>query len=692
MNYNYTKLTFRTIIYSLFFLTMHNGLSAQCTAAPPVVVPNEYATTAAALTFLGPLSTSARTYQLLINSNQNTNLVGKQLTGITFRIPANATGPWPTAAINFANFDIYLSQSVAPADRSLTFADNIVGPQTQVRDGNLAIAANAFPSGTNPNGFGVNIEFDTPYEYTGGHLLVEIRHTGFTGTSRSVEAVGTTAALGYGINFSAAWTGSYTGVTGSQGNFAVVQFTSQTCGPVIELCPTLTAAAPAVTVVNSSCGEACSLNAGSITAPTAACPAGSTLQYSINGGSSWTTSLPSYNQSGPAQTIMTRCNCIVDTGISSPTSSVTTAPAGCALPSAPSISITNNVCPSTSGSIIATGCGAGTVLEYATSSNGPWTTTAPTYTGEVFTVFARCRNTTSACISSISSANTAPEECSVCPDLSASAPQAQVVNSICNNNCTLINGSITGANKCPFGSTVQYSTNSGSTWSTTVPTYNQAGPQTIMTRCNCNIDITISSPTSSVTTAPANCNVSAAPSITITNNVCPSTSGVISATGCAAGYVVEYALTANGRWSNTPPAYTTTAFTVYARCRNTTTNCVSAVASATTAPTACPANNTSPLPGNAYTNMVSQLRPDYSVYPNPTSGELNIFLQEYAGRNALIEIFSLEGTLLKSIRIDEVHQTTETIHLDAYPTGMYFVKLKSAGLPDVTKRIVLTKN
>lgn len=448
---------------------------------------------------------------------------------------------------------------------------------------------------------------------------------------------------------------------------------------VVPTCPTLTAAAPAVSVVNSACGANCSVTSGSITAPTGTCPTGSTLQYSTNGGSSWNTTLPTYNQTGPAQTIMTRCNCNVNTSTSSPTSSVTTAPAGCPLPSAPAITITNNVCPSTTGSILASGCGAGTVLEYATSSNGPWTSTAPAYTTTAFTVFARCRNTTSGCVSTTSSANTAPVFCPVCPNLSAAAPAAQVTNSFCNTNCTLVAGIIGQANKCPSGSTVQYSTNNGSTWSTTVPTYSQASPQTILTRCNCNIDTAISSPTTSITTAPGACTTSGSPTIVITNNVCPSTSGVISATGCGAGFIVEYARSMNGRWSSTPPAYTNTAFTVFARCRNTATNCVSPVVSATTAPTPCAQFN-----GGSINAL--------NIYPNPSSGEVNIAVPEYIGKNLQIEIYSLEGKLMQFIQLDEVLENIQTIHLDNYSNGMYFVKLKSEGVPDVTKRVILAKN
>lgn len=188
-------------------------------------VPGAYQNTPGTSSFLGPLANSQRTYQLLIHANQLTDLVGLPLTALTWRNPVAATTAWPVSDVTFTNYDIYLSGSVDPANRSLTFADNIVGPQTKVRDGGLTILADSFPGGGSPNDFGQKIEFDSPWLYSGGNLLVEIRHTGFTGTSRSVDALGT-ATAGYGTDFSAAWTGNYAGTSGSQGNFSIVQLTA----------------------------------------------------------------------------------------------------------------------------------------------------------------------------------------------------------------------------------------------------------------------------------------------------------------------------------------------------------------------------------------------------------------------------------------------------------------------------------
>lgn len=192
------------------------------------VVPNGWENLNAGSTFLGPMANAQRTYQLLINENQLTDHVGKTIDGFVWRLPASATDPWPASDISFTNFDVRVSPGVTPSARSLTFASNVTGTQELVRSGALTVPAGSFPSGGSPNAWGMYIDFQTGYLYMGGHLLIEIRHTGFSGTSRSVDAIAATGGPAgvYGVLVSACWTGSYTGVSGSQGNFSAIQLRS----------------------------------------------------------------------------------------------------------------------------------------------------------------------------------------------------------------------------------------------------------------------------------------------------------------------------------------------------------------------------------------------------------------------------------------------------------------------------------
>ena len=196
------------------------------------IVPTAYSGTPGNSTFLGTLSSSQRTYQLLIHANQLAALAGSTIFGINVRLPISATANWPLANVNFSNYDIYLSNCVDPVNRSLTFANNIVGTQVQVRSGPLFIPANSYSFGNTPNALGPVIAFNLPYNYSGGNLLVEIRHTGFTGTSRSADAI-STSTPGYSSDFSACWTGNYSGTSGSQGNFTILGLA--TAGPEPQL-------------------------------------------------------------------------------------------------------------------------------------------------------------------------------------------------------------------------------------------------------------------------------------------------------------------------------------------------------------------------------------------------------------------------------------------------------------------------
>jgi hypothetical protein len=79
---------------------------------------------------------------------------------------------------------------------------------------------------------------------------------------------------------------------------------------------------------------------------------------------------------------------------------------------------------------------------------------------------------------------------------------------------------------------------------------------------------------------------------------------------------------------------------------------------------------------------------EFDVFPNPTSGELNLDLTQYIGRSVRIETYSLEGKLLQFSELDEVQTTLERLDMKGFQSGMYLVKVKSAGLPDVARRIV----
>jgi hypothetical protein len=192
------------------------------------VVPNAYENTPGTSTFLYT-TTSARTYQFIINDNQLTDFIGENLNGLSFRLPTSATVTWPPVDASFASFDIFIGPSVAPASTSSASgtAGNYTSSPTQVRSGSLNIVAGSYTFGGSPNAFGPMITFND-YLYTGGHLGIEMRHTGLLGTTqtRSFDAL-PTSTTGYGTDFAARFISNGTGAgTLSTGNFMVVQLSS----------------------------------------------------------------------------------------------------------------------------------------------------------------------------------------------------------------------------------------------------------------------------------------------------------------------------------------------------------------------------------------------------------------------------------------------------------------------------------
>ena len=228
--------TFLSVSLSILFVFNSSAQNSEFLNTPPEVVelkviPPEYSTVPGTATFTGPLANTARTLQFLIHDTLLVDLVGKELTGISWRLPTSATAVWPAADATYTGYDIYLGESVTPAARSLTFADNIVGALTLVRSGSLVISAGVYTFGNTPNDWGPTITFNDNWLYTGGHLLIEIRTSTHTSTSRSVDAIGT-SITGYGTLFSACWGSGSTATSGSQGNFTVLQLTADLPIPV----------------------------------------------------------------------------------------------------------------------------------------------------------------------------------------------------------------------------------------------------------------------------------------------------------------------------------------------------------------------------------------------------------------------------------------------------------------------------
>ncbi len=169
-----------------------------------------------------PLGATTGTYQALYMPSQLVGLpIGGKITSLQLRLYNDATAPWPTSSGTITNYRISLGSSNLTADTlSTTFANNITNP-VLVRSGSFSLDANAYPggaaTGTTPEAWGPVITFSTPYTYTGGPLVIEVRSTGFSGAFNFADATPSTS-----ISKSVQTTSSDGATTGNIGNSPIV--------------------------------------------------------------------------------------------------------------------------------------------------------------------------------------------------------------------------------------------------------------------------------------------------------------------------------------------------------------------------------------------------------------------------------------------------------------------------------------
>ncbi|MBP6238643.1 MAG: T9SS type A sorting domain-containing protein [Saprospiraceae bacterium] len=82
---------------------------------------------------------------------------------------------------------------------------------------------------------------------------------------------------------------------------------------------------------------------------------------------------------------------------------------------------------------------------------------------------------------------------------------------------------------------------------------------------------------------------------------------------------------------------------------------------------------------------------DFSIMPNPTNGLIEVDLSSYSQRKVQLELYNLQGKLLRSVNIESINGKEE-VDLTTFDSGMYLIRVRSEGLPDVTKRVVVNSN
>ncbi len=330
-------------------------------------------------------------------------------------------------------------------------------------------------------------------------------------------------------------------------------------------CTTPSAPTGTLAIVNSTC-SGCVASGGSIAIGTVS-GTGGTLQYSTDGGTTWNAALPTYNQSGPAQTIL--ASVLGANGCRSNTTQVgQTTPATCAGPSAPTgtLAIVNSTCSNctVSGGSIAIGTvsGTGGTLQYSTDGGATWNAALPTYnqTGPAQTILASVLDINGCRSNTTQVGQTTPGACTT---PSAPTGTLAIVNSTC-SNCTLSGGSIAIGTVSGTGGTLQYSTDGGTTWNAALPTYNQTGPAQTILASVLGANGCRSGSTPVGTTTPGTCTTPVAPTgtLAITNSTC--TNCVLGGGSIAIGTVsgtggtIQYSTDGGTTWNATLPTYNQT--------------------------------------------------------------------------------------------------------------------------------------
>lgn len=195
------------------------------------VVPNHLAGVEGDAFFGLSDAVNTRTYQMTIDSGQMTGMVGQSLNGMQFRLNGPSNPTWPSVAVSYISFDVFIGAGIDPSLTTNTFANNFAGSIAQVRSGSLSFVAGAFPGGSAPNVFGATLDFDTGYLYNGGDLTIEFRLSQQTGTTNqpffdAVSAFGG-PGNGWGVDFAARHAFSSSDTVGGAANFLVTNFLTQ---------------------------------------------------------------------------------------------------------------------------------------------------------------------------------------------------------------------------------------------------------------------------------------------------------------------------------------------------------------------------------------------------------------------------------------------------------------------------------
>jgi PEP-CTERM motif len=165
------RATFTLALPALLFLARADAADGAFITAPATAATTEGSSSG----YWG--SNEGLVAQELYPASEMPGLVaGDVITGFSLRIDGSgyASAEYPTSPVTWSEFDIEMGPG--NASLSTTFANNFASTPTVVRTGSLTMGTGFFPynSGSQPEPWGTEITFSTPYTYTGGPLLIQV--------------------------------------------------------------------------------------------------------------------------------------------------------------------------------------------------------------------------------------------------------------------------------------------------------------------------------------------------------------------------------------------------------------------------------------------------------------------------------------------------------------------------------------
>ncbi|HEX8876825.1 MAG TPA: hypothetical protein VF777_08765 [Phycisphaerales bacterium] len=185
----------RHVFRTVMLLTALSTPSLCATAQVYTAVPRSFEFAESNHGILGPIGDSigGAVSQTIVTAQALSAVPpGSVITSIQLRRYAwsSPTPAWPVSASSITDFRVTLAQTDRTrATVSGTLANNLIQP-VQVRSGALTLSAGAYPGSVHPTpaNWGPVIAFQTPYEYKGGSLVIEIRNSGAGTTTTFTEA------------------------------------------------------------------------------------------------------------------------------------------------------------------------------------------------------------------------------------------------------------------------------------------------------------------------------------------------------------------------------------------------------------------------------------------------------------------------------------------------------------------------